>query len=119
MIICLSHENTFDWLIFILFIQKMSFFFECFDHSSILEMQSEHDGSDIQVEFNVEHHEGEDIVPNMTKSPRVKYITYYEDSKSITGKRTAVWEIDKGAFEVFGLLMNRVTTLYLLLWLSW
>ncbi|XP_062148856.1 phospholipid--sterol O-acyltransferase isoform X2 [Alnus glutinosa] len=57
--------------------------------------QSEHDGSDIQVEFNVEHHEGEDIVPNMTKSPRVKYITYYEDSKSITGKRTAVWEIDK------------------------
>ncbi|XP_059433222.1 phospholipid--sterol O-acyltransferase isoform X3 [Corylus avellana] len=57
--------------------------------------QSEHDGSDIQVEFNVEHHQGEDIVPNMTRSPRVKYITYYEDSESITGKRTAVWEIDK------------------------
>lgn len=57
--------------------------------------QSEHDGSDIQVEFNVEHHPDEDIVPNMTRSPRVKYITYYEDSKSIPGRRTAVWELDK------------------------
>lgn len=57
--------------------------------------QSEHDGSDIQVEFNVEHHPDEDIVPNMTRSPRVKYMTYYEDSKSIPGRRTAVWELDK------------------------
>ncbi|KAE8687475.1 hypothetical protein F3Y22_tig00111014pilonHSYRG00024 [Hibiscus syriacus] len=40
--------------------------------------QSEHDGSDVQVELNIEHH-NEDIVPNMTRSPRVKYITYYED----------------------------------------
>ncbi|KAF5482456.1 hypothetical protein F2P56_003026 [Juglans regia] len=56
--------------------------------------QSEHDGSDIQVELNVEHH-GEDIVPNMTRSTRVKYITFYEDSESIPGRRTAVWELDK------------------------
>ncbi|CAM8933296.1 unnamed protein product [Rhodiola kirilowii] len=57
--------------------------------------QAEHDGSDVQVHLNVEHRHEEDIVPNMTKSPRVKYITYYEDSESIPGKRTAVWEIDK------------------------
>ncbi|ONH93197.1 hypothetical protein PRUPE_8G218700 [Prunus persica] len=57
--------------------------------------QSEHDGSDVQVELNVEHHHEEDILPNMTRLPRVKYITYYEDSESIPGKRTAVWEIDK------------------------
>ncbi|KAG8641807.1 hypothetical protein MANES_12G035200v8 [Manihot esculenta] len=57
--------------------------------------QSEHDGSDVQVELNVEHQHEADIVPNMTRSPRVKYITYYEDSESIPRKRTAVWEIDK------------------------
>ncbi|KAM1591741.1 hypothetical protein FF1_035643 [Malus domestica] len=57
--------------------------------------QSEHDGSDVQVELNVEHHHEEDILPNMTRLPRVKYITFYEDSESIPGKRTAVWEIDK------------------------
>lgn len=32
----------------------------------------------------------------MTRSPRVKYITYYEDADSLPGKRTAVWELDKG-----------------------
>lgn len=57
--------------------------------------QSEHDGSDVQVDLNVEHHHETDIVPNMTRTPRVKYITYYEDSESIPGKRTAVWELDK------------------------
>ncbi|KAI9118975.1 hypothetical protein K1719_009650 [Acacia pycnantha] len=57
--------------------------------------QSEHDGSDVQVELNVEHQRDEDIVPNMTKSPKVKYMTFYEDSESIPGKRTAVWELDK------------------------
>ncbi|KAG6750284.1 hypothetical protein POTOM_047388 [Populus tomentosa] len=57
--------------------------------------QSEHDGSDVQVDLNVEHQHEEDIVPNMTRSPRVKYITYYEDSESIPGRRTAVWELDK------------------------
>ncbi|KAJ4822766.1 hypothetical protein Tsubulata_004160 [Turnera subulata] len=57
--------------------------------------QAEHDGSDVQVELNVEHHHDADIVPNMTRSPGVKYITYYEDSASIPGKRTAVWELDK------------------------
>lgn len=61
-----------------------------------LTFQSEHDGSDVQIELNVEHHHEEDLVPNMTRSPRVKYITYYEDSESIPGKRTAVWELDKG-----------------------
>ncbi|XP_026660396.1 phospholipid--sterol O-acyltransferase-like isoform X3 [Phoenix dactylifera] len=57
--------------------------------------QSEHDGSDVQISLNVEHHQDEDIVPNMTRTPRVKYITYYEDSESIPGRRTAVWELDK------------------------
>ncbi|XP_010264942.1 PREDICTED: phospholipid--sterol O-acyltransferase isoform X3 [Nelumbo nucifera] len=57
--------------------------------------QSQHDGSDVQMELNVEHHHDADIVPNMTRAPRVKYITYYEDSESIPGKRTAVWEVDK------------------------
>ncbi|KAM7501492.1 hypothetical protein LguiB_000396 [Lonicera macranthoides] len=57
--------------------------------------QSEHDGSDVQVNLNVEHHHEADVIANMTRSPRVKYITYYEDSESLPGKRTAVWEIDK------------------------
>ncbi|XP_030499846.2 phospholipid--sterol O-acyltransferase isoform X2 [Cannabis sativa] len=57
--------------------------------------QSEHDGSDVHVELNVEHIHDVDIVPNMTKLPRAKYVTYYEDSESIPGKRTAVWELDK------------------------
>ncbi|XP_022156631.1 phospholipid--sterol O-acyltransferase isoform X2 [Momordica charantia] len=57
--------------------------------------QTEHDGSDLQIDMNVEHNYEEDIVPNMTRSPRGKYITYYEDSESIPGKRTAVWELDK------------------------
>ncbi|XP_048336649.1 phospholipid--sterol O-acyltransferase isoform X5 [Ziziphus jujuba] len=60
--------------------------------------QAEHDGSDVQVELNVEHTYDEDIIPNMTRSPRVKYITYYEDSETIPGKRTAVWELDKDFF---------------------
>lgn len=59
-------------------------------------MQSEHDGSDVQVELHVDHHADMDIVPNMTRLPRVKYMTYYEDSESIQGRRTAVWEVDKG-----------------------
>ncbi|CAI0386181.1 unnamed protein product [Linum tenue] len=57
--------------------------------------QAEHDGSDVQVELNVDHLPEDDIIPNMTRSSRVKYITYYEDSESIPGKRTAVWELDK------------------------
>ncbi|XP_047167161.1 phospholipid--sterol O-acyltransferase isoform X2 [Vigna umbellata] len=57
--------------------------------------QSEHDGSDVQIKLNVEHHHGEDLVPKMTRLPRVKYITYYEDSESLPGKRTAIWELDK------------------------
>ncbi|KAE8650822.1 phospholipid--sterol O-acyltransferase [Cucumis sativus] len=57
--------------------------------------QVEHDGSDVQIDMNVEHNYGEDIIPNMTRSQRGKYITYYEDSESIPGKRTAVWELDK------------------------
>lgn len=58
------------------------------------------------MELNVEHHPDEDIVPNMTRSPRVKYITYYEDSKSIPGRRTAVWELDKGIDINTAVLMN-------------
>ncbi|XP_047265265.1 phospholipid--sterol O-acyltransferase isoform X3 [Capsicum annuum] len=57
--------------------------------------QSEHDGSDVQVHRNKEHQHGEDIIPNMTRLPTVKYITYYEDSESFPGTRTAVWELDK------------------------
>ncbi|KAL9168888.1 hypothetical protein ABFS82_04G044400 [Erythranthe guttata] len=57
--------------------------------------QSEHDGSDVQVDLDVEREPEMDIIPNMTRSPRVKYITYYEDSESLPGKRTAVWELDK------------------------
>lgn len=62
----------------------------------ILNFQSEHDGSDVQVQLNVDHHHDEDVVPKMTRSPRTKYITYYEDAESIPGKSTAVWELDKG-----------------------
>lgn len=58
-------------------------------------MQTEHDGSDVQISLNVDHHPDKDIIPNMTRTPRVKYITYYEDSESLPG-RTAVWELDKG-----------------------
>ncbi|CAN6460370.1 unnamed protein product [Victoria cruziana] len=57
--------------------------------------QSEHDGTDVQVNINVEHHPDKDILPNMTRPNRIKYITYYEDAESIPGKRTAVWELDK------------------------
>ncbi|CAL9779415.1 unnamed protein product [Musa acuminata subsp. burmannicoides] len=57
--------------------------------------QSEHDGSDVQIEINVEHHQGKDILPNITRTSRSKYITYYEDSESIPGRRTAVWEVEK------------------------
>lgn len=59
-------------------------------------MQSEHDGSDVQVELNVEHHQGNYLIPNMTRASRSKYITYYEDAESIPGRRMAVWELDKG-----------------------
>jgi hypothetical protein len=60
--------------------------------------QPEHDGSDVHVELNVDHEHGSDIIANMTKAPRVKYITFYEDSESIPGKRTAVWELDKSGY---------------------
>uniref|UniRef100_K3YR00 Phospholipid--sterol O-acyltransferase n=1 Tax=Setaria italica TaxID=4555 RepID=K3YR00_SETIT len=57
--------------------------------------QAEHDGSDLQTTMNIDHHHGQDIVPNMTRAPHVKYITYYEDAESLPGWRTAVWELDK------------------------
>ncbi|XP_044954365.1 uncharacterized protein LOC123404499 [Hordeum vulgare subsp. vulgare] len=60
------------------------------------EDEAEHDGSDLQTTMNAEHHHGEDLFPNMTRAPHVKYITYYEDAESIPGWRTAVWELDKG-----------------------
>ncbi|GER24952.1 phosphatidylcholine-sterol acyltransferase, partial [Striga asiatica] len=65
------------------------------EEESIDNLQSEHDGSDVQMQFDVHHQPEMDLVPNMTRSPRVKYITYYEDSESLPGKRTAVWELDK------------------------
>ncbi|GMP56452.1 hypothetical protein CsSME_00020937 [Camellia sinensis var. sinensis] len=65
-------------------------------NSLVTLLWSEHDGSDVQVHLNVEHHYEADVIPNMSRSPRVKYITYYEDSDSLPGKRTAVWELDKG-----------------------
>lgn len=57
--------------------------------------QAEHDGSDLQTRMNVEQYHGQDLFPNMTRLPHVKYITYYEDAESIPGWRTAVWELDK------------------------
>jgi hypothetical protein len=57
--------------------------------------QAEHDGSDLQTKMNVDHHVGQGILPNMTRTPHVKYITYFEDAESIPGWRTAVWELDK------------------------
>lgn len=68
-------------------------------------MQAEHDGSDVHVRLNVDHHPGEDILANMTRAPRVKYITYFEDAESIPGRRTAVWELDKGLRIIFILLV--------------
>ena len=64
-------------------------------------MKAEHDGSDLQTIMNVHRHHGQDILPNMTRAPHVKYITYYEDAESLPGWRTAVWELDKGANLVF------------------
>ena len=77
------------------FIYNIYIYIYIYSFCSLL-LQSEHDGSDVQVELHVEHHHEADILPNMTRSPREKYITYYEDSESIPGKRTAVWELDKG-----------------------
>lgn len=58
--------------------------------------QTAHEVTDMQEELNVPHDGESDIVPNMTRDSRVKYITYYEDGDSLPGKRTAVWELDKG-----------------------
>ncbi|MQL92823.1 hypothetical protein Taro_025465, partial [Colocasia esculenta] len=59
--------------------------------------QTEHDGSDVQTVLSVEHHKDKDLISNMTRTPQVKYITYYEDAESIPGKRTAIWELDKAS----------------------
>ncbi|CAL5416190.1 unnamed protein product [Camellia sinensis] len=63
--------------------------------NELVSIGSEHDGSDVQVHLNVEHHYEADVIPNMSRSPTVKYITYYEDSDSLPGKRIVVWELDK------------------------
>lgn len=78
-------------------------------------MQSEHDGSDVQVDLNVEHRHDSDIVPNMTRASRVKYITYYEDSESIPGRRTAVWELDKGSEKFLSLFFKIVPVVFIIL----
>jgi len=61
-----------------------------------VEVQTAHEVTDMQEKLNVERDRHADIVPNMTRDSRVKYITYYEDGVSLPGKRTAVWELDKG-----------------------
>lgn len=58
--------------------------------------QTAHEVEDMQEQLNVWHDPGSDVIPNMTRDSRVKYITYYEDGTSLPGKRTAVWELDKG-----------------------
>lgn len=85
----MNDYNPFCWLIQLISSRKLL-------HLPFFQLQSEHDGSDVQVQFDVDHQLELDIVPNMTRSPRVKYITYYEDSESLPGQRTAVWELDKG-----------------------
>ena len=57
-----------------------------------------HDGSDVQEILNVEHPQGHDISPNMSRDSQIRYITFYEDEKSLPGKKTAVWEFDKGYY---------------------
>ena len=69
-------------------------------------LQHAYSVSDVQVSYNSEHQNGEDIIPNMTRDNNVKYVTFYEDGESIPGKRTAVWEIDKGVFPVPFIEMN-------------
>lgn len=63
-------------------------------------MQRAHDGLDVQEEFEVEHEKGQDISFNMNRDGRVKYITFFEDGTSRPGKKTAVWELDKGEYEL-------------------
>ncbi|KAL3647853.1 hypothetical protein CASFOL_008821 [Castilleja foliolosa] len=53
----------------------------------VLVGRSEHDGSDVQVHFDADHQPEMDIVRNMTRSPTLKYITYYEASESVPGKK--------------------------------
>ncbi|KAJ7543177.1 hypothetical protein O6H91_09G028100 [Diphasiastrum complanatum] len=56
--------------------------------------QGAHDG-DVQEDINFEHESGNDIIPNMSRDSKFKYVTFYEDGISIPGKKTAVWELDK------------------------
>ncbi|KAJ3672118.1 hypothetical protein LUZ60_006839 [Juncus effusus] len=78
--------------------------------------QAEHDGSDVQVRLNVDHEKESDILPNMKRNPRVKYITYYEDSESIPGSRTAVWELDKANHRNIVRLQVLMRELWLQMW---
>ncbi|KMZ69805.1 Phospholipid:diacylglycerol acyltransferase [Zostera marina] len=78
--------------------------------------QSEHDGSDVQIELNVEHENDKDIVPNMTRASRVKYITYYEDAESRPGRKTAVWELDKANHRNIVRMQVLMRELWLQMW---
>jgi hypothetical protein len=78
-------------------------------------LKAEHDGSDLQTAMNVDHHPGQDILPNMTRAPHVKYITYYEDAESLPGWRTAVWELDKGVNIDFCFISFYITVALLLI----
>lgn len=66
--------------------------------------QQAHSMDDVQREDNVPHtpgqaegESGKFLYPShFGRAPGTKYITYYEDSASRPGQRTAVWELDKG-----------------------
>lgn len=58
--------------------------------------QTAHSGEEVQAMEDVDHTAGEDLYPHdFTRAHGQKYITYYEDSSSIKGRKTAVWELDK------------------------
>ena len=66
--------------------------------------QSAYESRLVQKVGEVEHVVGagggyEDLYPSqMTRAAGERYITYYEDSRSMEGRRTAVWELDKGGW---------------------
>ncbi len=70
--------------------------------------QTAHEVNDMQEELDVFHEYGSDVVPNMTREAGAKYITYYEDGVSLPGKRTAVWEIDKGMLSFVPPFVKRI-----------
>ena len=66
--------------------------------------QSAYESRLVQKVGEVEHVVGagggyEDLYPSqMTRAAGERYITFYEDSGGVEGRRTAVWELDKGGW---------------------